>query len=102
MIVEKIPPVHPGEVILEDYLIPLSITQQQLADSMHVPANRISEIIQKKRRITAETALRLSRAIGTTPDFWLSLQNSYDLRIAEENLGSRLDREVTPLNPPVS
>ena len=94
---DKIPPVHPGEVLHEDYLIPMGISQNRLALSMRVPPNRISEIIQGKRAITAETALRLARAIGTSPDFWLNLQMYYDLRIAEESLAGVLEREVIPI-----
>ncbi len=94
---EKIPPVHPGEVLLEDYLIPKGISQNQLALSMRVPSNRINEIIRGKRAITAETALRLARAIGTSPDFWLNLQMQYDLRIAEDNLADVLEKEIIPI-----
>jgi addiction module HigA family antidote len=94
---DKIPPVHPGEVLQEDYLIPKGISQNQLALSMRVPPNRISEIVQGKRAVTAETALRLARAIGTSPDFWLNLQMQYDLRIAQDNLADVLDREVIPI-----
>ena len=94
---DKIPPVHPGEVLHEDYLVPMGISQNQLALSMRVPPNRISEIIQGKRAITAETALRLARAIGTSPDFWLNLQMQYDLRIAEDSLAGVLEREVIPI-----
>jgi addiction module HigA family antidote len=94
---DKIPPVHPGEVLHEDYLVPKGISQNQLALSMRVPSNRISEIVQGKRAITAETALRLARAIGTSPDFWLNLQMQYDLRIAEESLADVLEREVIPI-----
>jgi addiction module HigA family antidote len=94
---DKIPPVHPGEVLHEDYLIPMGISQNQLALSMRVPPNRISEIIQGKRAITAETALRLARAIGTSPDFWLNLQMQYDLRVAEDNLEGVLEREIIPI-----
>jgi addiction module HigA family antidote len=94
---DKIPPVHPGEVLHEDYLIPKGISQNQLALSMRVSPNRISEIIQGKRAITAETALRLAHAIGTSPEFWLNLQMQYDLRIAEEKLVGVLEREVIPI-----
>ena len=94
---EKIPPVHPGEVLLEDYLEPMGIGQHQLALSMRVPPNRISGIVQGKRAITAETALRLGRAIGTSPDFWLNLQVAYDLRLAEERLADVLEKEVIPV-----
>jgi len=94
---EKIPPVHPGEVLLEDYLKPMGVSQHQLAMSMRVPPNRIYGIVQGKRAITAETALRLSRAIGTSPDFWLNLQISYDLRLAEERLAEILEKEIIPI-----
>jgi len=94
---DKIQPVHPGEVLQEDYLIPKGISQNQLALSMRVPPNRISEIVQGKRVVTAETALRLARAIGTSPDFWLNLQMQYDLRIAQDSLADVLDREVIPI-----
>ena len=95
--IDKIPPVHPGEVLLEDYLIPKGISRNQLAMSMRVPPNRIGEIVQGKRAITAETALRLARAIGTSPDFWLNLQMQYDLRVAEDNLEDVLEREIIPI-----
>ncbi len=94
---EKIPPVHPGEILLEDYLKPMGISQHQLAMSMRVPPNRINGIVQGKRAITAETALRLSRAIGTSPDFWLNLQTSFDLRLAEERLAEILEKEIIPI-----
>ncbi len=94
---EKIPPVHPGEALLEDYLKPMGVSQHQLAMSMNVPPNRINGIVQGKRAITAETALRLSRAIGTSPDFWLNLQTSYDLRLAEERLAEILEKEIIPI-----
>ena len=94
---KKIPPVHPGEVLLEDYLKPMGVSQHKLAMSMRVPPNRISGIVQGKRAITAETALRLSRAIGTSPDFWLNLQIFYDLRLAEERLAEILEKEIIPI-----
>lgn len=97
MPMNKIPPVHPGEVLLEDYLKPRRISQSRLAMSMRVPSGLITEIVQGKRGITAETALRLSRAIGTTPGFWMNLQSRYDLRIAEDLLGDTLEREVIPI-----
>ena len=94
---EMIPPVHPGEVLLEDYLIPMEISQNQLAQAMRVPPNRINEIVRGKRNITAETALRLSRAIGTSPDFWLNLQILYDLRVAKATFAAIVEREVMPI-----
>jgi addiction module HigA family antidote len=98
----KIPPVHPGEVLMEDYLKPMGISQNQLAMSMRVPSGRITEIVQGKRGITAETALRLARAIGTTPGFWMNLQARYDLRVAEDKLGDVLEKEVVPITRSVS
>jgi addiction module HigA family antidote len=95
--IEKIPPVHPGEVLLEDYLKPLAISQNQLAQAMRVPPNRVSEIVKGKRAITAETALRLARAIGTSPEFWLNLQMFYDLRVAKEAFSTLVEREVIPM-----
>jgi addiction module HigA family antidote len=97
LMTEKIPPVHPGEILLEDYLIPSGINQHQLALAMRVPANRISEIVKGKRSITAETALRLGRAIGTSPEFWLNLQAQYDLQVAQETFATRINQEVIPL-----
>ncbi len=87
-------PVHPGEVLLEEYLEPLGISQSRLALGMRVPPQRINEIISGKRGITAETAFRLAKAIGTTPEFWLSLQDEYDLRIIEADKGQQIDSEV--------
>ncbi len=87
-------PVHPGEVLLEEYLKPLGLSQLKLALGMHVPPQRINEIINGKRTITAETAIRLAKAIGTTPEFWLSLQDEYDLRVIEATLGEKIADEV--------
>ncbi|MBF0177867.1 MAG: HigA family addiction module antidote protein [Magnetococcales bacterium] len=79
----SIPPTHPGEILLEDFMKPLAITQYRLAKTMGVPPLRISQIVHGKRAITADTALRLARAFGTTPEFWLALQNRYDLESAK-------------------
>ena len=81
-------PVHPGEVLLEEYLKPLGISQNKLALSMRVPSQRINEIVSGRRSISAETAIRLARAIGTTPEFWLSLQDTCDLQMTEMRIGS--------------
>lgn len=94
---KKLPPVHPGEVLNEEFLAPLDLSQSKLAMSIRVPAPRISEIVRGKRAITADTALRLSRFFGTTPQFWMNLQSRYDLETAEDELGARLDREVQTL-----
>ena len=87
-------PVHPGEVLLEEFLKPLGLSQNRLALNIGVPPRRINEIVLGKRRITAETALRLGRYFDTTPQFWLGLQADYDLDVASDALGGRLEREV--------
>ncbi|MDY6954538.1 MAG: HigA family addiction module antitoxin [Thermodesulfobacteriota bacterium] len=90
----KIPPVHPGEVLLEEFLKPMGISQNRLALDMRVPPRRINEIVHGKRRITADTALRLGRFFGMSPQFWLGLQMDYDLDTEEHRLGARLIKEV--------
>lgn len=90
----KLAPVRPGEVLLEEFLKPLELSQNRLALRIGVPPRRINEIVLGKRRVTAETALRLARYFGTTPQFWLGLQADYDLDVATDELGGRLDREV--------
>lgn len=98
---EKLAPVHPGEVLLEEFLKPMNLSQNQLALDIHVPARRINEIVHGKRRITADTALRLARYFRMSPQFWLGLQMDYDLDVAEDTLAERLDREVkVPALPP--
>jgi addiction module HigA family antidote len=91
-----IPPIHPGEILLEEFLKPMDLSQNRVAMDIHVPARRINEIVQGKRRITADTALRLGRFFGNSPQFWLGLQMDYDLDVAEDNLKDRLIREVHP------
>jgi addiction module HigA family antidote len=90
------PPVHPGEILLEEFLKPMSISQYRLAESIHVPARRINEIVLEKRGITADTALRLSRFFGNSAQFWMNLQTRYELESARELLASSIDREVRP------
>ncbi len=92
----KLPPVHPGEVLLEEFLVPVGLSQYRLAKDISVPPRRINEIVHGKRAITADTALRLARYFGTTPRFWLNLQGQYDLDTQADLLGDRLDHEVTP------
>jgi len=94
MIEKKLPPVHPGEVLLEEFLKPLGLSQNRLGLSIGVHPRRINEIVLQKRRVTAETALRLARYFGTSPQFWLGLQSDYDLDVAADRLGERLEREV--------
>jgi len=87
-------PVHPGEVLLEEFLEPLGISQYRLAKDISVPPRRINEIVHGKRSVTANTALRLARYFGTSDRFWLNLQASYDLDVEREKLGDRLEAEV--------
>jgi addiction module HigA family antidote len=93
----KLKPVHPGEVLLEEFLKPMELSQNRVSLDIGVPARRINEIVLGKRRITADTALRLARYFGTSPQFWLGLQMDYDLDVAEDAIADRLDREVRPL-----
>lgn len=88
------PPIHPGEILRDDFLTPMSITQYRLAKSIGVSQRRIGEIISGKRAITADTALRLARFFGTDAQSWMNLQTHYDLSVAEEKLSDRLDKEV--------
>ena len=90
------PPIHPGEVLMEDYLKPLGITQHRLAVAIGVPPRRINEIVHGKRRITADTALRMARYFGTSERFWMNLQGRYDLEVERDRLIDTLD-EITPL-----
>ncbi len=92
---KKLAPIHPGEVLQEEFLNPMGISQNFLAQKIGVPARRINEIVLGKRRITADTALRLARFFGTSAKFWLGLQTDYDLDVAADELGARLEREVT-------
>ena len=91
---KKLPPTHPGEVLQEEFLKPLGISQYRLAKNLNVPARRINEIVQGKRSISADTALRLARYFGTTDRFWLNLQARYDLELEKDRLGKRLVEEV--------
>jgi len=91
---KRLPPVHPGEVLLEEFLKPMGLSQNRLGLSVGVHPRRINEIVLRKRRVTAETALRLARYFGTSPQFWLGLQSDHDLDVAADALGERLEREV--------
>ena len=94
---EKLPPIHPGEVLLEEFLKPLGISQYQLAKDISVPARRINEIVHRKRAISADTALRLARYFSLSERFWLNLQARYDLEIEKDRLAHRLESEVKVL-----
>ena len=91
-------PLHPGEVLHEEFIKPLGFSQHQLAMSMRVSPQKINDIVRGKRGITADTALRLSIALGTTAEFWMGLQSDYDLETTLDDLGDRLQNEVLPLN----
>ncbi len=91
---KRLPPIHPGEILLEEFLKPMGISQYRLAKATSVPARRINEIVHGKRSITADTALRLSKFFGMSDRFWMNLQARYDLELEKDRLGSRLDKEV--------
>jgi addiction module HigA family antidote len=103
---ERIPPTHPGEVLAEDFMKPLGLSQYRVAKDIGVPAMRISQIVNGKRSITADTAMRLARYFGTSPDVWLRLQARYDLETAQIEYGERLEQEVKVLDrsqyPPIA
>lgn len=92
----KLPPVHPGEVLLEDFMKPLGLSQHRVAAGIGMPPMRINQIVRGKRAITADTALRLARYFGTTLGIWLRLQARYDLEVAQARTAARIDREVQP------
>lgn len=94
---KKMAPVHPGEILIEEFLDPLGISQYRLAKDISVPPRRINEIVQGKRSITADTALRLSRYFGLSERFWLNLQSRYDLEMEKDKLDVRLSKEVRVL-----
>ena len=91
---KKLKPVHPGEVLFEEFLKPMNLSQNRLAINIGVDARRINEIVMGKRRVTADTSLRLSRFFGNSAKFWMGLQSDYDLDVAENELGDRLEQEV--------
>ncbi len=93
---DKIPPIHPGEILMEEFLVPMGVTQNRLAVSIGVPPRRINEIVHGKRRITADTALRLGRFFSMSAQFWFNLQVRYDLEVEMDALGDALD-SIQPL-----
>lgn len=93
----KLPPVHPGEILREEFLAPLGLSASKFADHVDVPANRITHILNGERKITADTALRFSKAFGTTPEFWMNLQVLYDLEVAQREAGAKIARSISPL-----
>jgi addiction module HigA family antidote len=99
MSTKKMLPLHPGEILLEEFLKPMGLSQNRLALDIRVPARRINEIVQGKRRITADTALRLAKYFKMSPQFWLGLQIDFDLDVAEDKLADRLDKEIQVYSP---
>jgi addiction module HigA family antidote len=97
MATKKLAPVHPGEILVEDFLKPLGLSQYRVAKALSVPPRRINEIALGKRAVTADTALRLARFFGTSARFWLNLQTAYDLDVERDRLAGRLQKEVTVL-----
>jgi len=91
---EKMAPIHPGEILQEDFLIPMGISQYRLAKDISVPPRRINEIVHQKRAVSADTALRLSKYFGTSERFWLNIQAKFDLEVEKDKLGDRLENEV--------
>lgn len=94
---KRIPPTHPGDILLEDIMKPLGLSAGKVALALRVPLTRVTEIIRHDRSITADTALRLARCFGTTAQFWLNLQAQYDLAVAAETKAREIEREVLPL-----
>jgi addiction module HigA family antidote len=93
---DRLPPIHPGEILREEFLAPLGMSSHELALALRVPATRMNDIVNEKRGITADTALRLSRYFGTTSRFWMNMQASWELEVAEDELGQAVKREVLP------
>jgi len=91
-----LPPIHPGEILMEEFLIPMGISQYRLAKDIGVSARRVNEIVHGKRAISADTALRLSRYFGMSERFWINLQGRYDIEVEKDLLADRLEREVRP------
>lgn len=98
MATNKLRAIHPGEILREEFLVPLALTSHKLAMSLHVPATRINDVVREKRGITTDTAIRLARFFGTSAEFWLGLQSSYDLKMADaKGVEQKIAREVSPL-----
>lgn len=90
-------PIHPGEILREEFLSPLGMSPHALAMALHVPAPRINDVVREKRSVSVDTALRLSRYFNTTAQFWMNMQSSYDLKVAEREVGNKIAREVSQL-----
>jgi antitoxin HigA-1 len=97
-VARKLPPIHPGEILREDYMRPLGLTMNRLALDLRVPVTRIAEIVHERRSISADTAIRLGRYFKTAPRFWLNLQTAYDLEIAKDQISTQIASEIQPLD----
>ena len=95
---KKLDPVHPGEILQEEFLKPMGLSQNRLALALRVPARRINEIVLGRRRVTADTALRLSRYFGMSSQFWLGLQMDYELDVAADKIESQIEKDITPMS----
>src|SRR5262249_32032674 len=93
---KRLPPIHPGGILLEEFLKPLGMSMNKLAGELHVPANRITQIVEGRRSVTGETALRLARYFGTSAEFWLGIQKDYDLEVARDEFEVQVERQVRP------
>lgn len=92
----KMKPVHPGEILVEEFLVPMGISQYRLAKEIHVPLRRVNEIALQRRGITADTALRFARFFGTTPELWLNLQSQYEMDIAKDGVWETIKKTISP------
>ena len=99
---KKIKPVHPGEILREEFMVPLGLSMNRVAMDLRVPVTRIADIVNEKRGITADTALRFARYFKNSPTFWMNLQTRYDLEIAEDEIAYKVERDVRPLEAPSS
>jgi addiction module HigA family antidote len=93
-----LPPIHPGEILREEFLVPFGLSINELARQLSIPVTRVSEIVNERRGITADTALRLSRYFGMTPEFWINLQTAYELEVAERSSGDEIYQRIRPRN----
>jgi addiction module HigA family antidote len=94
---KKLKPVHPGEILREEFMVPLGLSMNRVAMDLRVPVTRIADIVNEKRAITADTALRFARYFNNSPTFWMNLQTRYDLEVAEDEIGDKVERDVRPL-----
>ena len=97
-IVNKMRPIHPGEILREEFMIPLALSANALAMALRVPAPRINDIVRERRTVTADTALRLARYFGTSAEFWLGLQSDFDMKIALAETGAHINKDIAPMS----